>query len=37
MPQPPIHGETRYPGIGLALVVVTGAAFWGALLWWLFA
>lgn len=33
----PFKEETRYPGIGLALVVVTGAAFWGALLWWLFA
>jgi hypothetical protein len=34
---PPIHSDNRYPGIGLALVVVTGAAFWGALLWRLFA
>lgn len=37
MPVPPIHGETRYPGIGLALVILTGGAFWGALLWWFFA
>jgi hypothetical protein len=37
MPMPPIHSDNRYPGIGLALVVVTGAAFWGALLWRLFA
>jgi hypothetical protein len=36
MPQPPIHGETRYPGIGLALVVLGGGAFWGAIFWWLF-
>jgi hypothetical protein len=37
MPAPFKEEETRYPGIGLALVVVTGAAFWGAILWWLFA
>lgn len=33
---PPIHEETRYPGIGLAIVLVTGGLFWGGLLWLLF-
>lgn len=33
---PPIHEETRYPGIGLAIVLVTGGIFWGAVLWLLF-
>lgn len=33
---PPIHDEKRYPGIGLAIVLVTGGLFWGGLLWLLF-
>ncbi len=33
---PPIHEETRYPGIGLAIVLVTGGLFWGGILWLLF-
>lgn len=30
----PFHQEEkRYPGIGLMIVLFTGALFWGALLW----
>jgi len=32
----PLYEEKRYPGVGLALVLVTGALFWGAVAWLVF-
>jgi hypothetical protein len=29
----PFHEEKRYPGIGLLIVLFSGALFWGAVLW----